>query len=94
MNRSAGEANITIIVIILIGIVAAVGTLLISKLADNTVYTSCCNEAGGIWKNGYCAAQTPTSCESREEVWKQYDSCALSNGKNHANEKYRAVECD
>lgn len=93
MRQSAGEANITIIIIILIGLVAATGAILIPRLANRTIYISCCTEAGGKWENGYCIAITPTTCEKRENVWHEYDSCVIDNGKHNANEKYRAASC-
>ena len=94
MRQSVGQANITVIIIVLIGIVAMVGSVLIPRLANSSIYTSCCNEAGGIWENGYCRAQTPTTCDNREALFHAYDECVMDSGKNNANEKYRAVSCD
>lgn len=93
MKESAGEANITVIVIVLLGIVASFGAVLIPRLTSNVMYTTCCTEAGGIWENGYCLAKTPTTCETREKLFKVYDACVMENGKHNANEKYRAVTC-
>jgi hypothetical protein len=93
MRQATGEANMTIIAIVIIGTIAAVGIILIPKLLSGTIYRSCCNQAGGIWQNSYCIAKTPTTCEARENIWKEYDSCVIDNGKHNANEKYRAVEC-
>ncbi len=94
MKESAGQANITVIAIVLIGIVLSLGLVFVPKLSGNTIYISCCNEAGGIWENGYCIAQTPTTCDNREALFREYDECVMDNGKNNANEKYRAVSCD
>ena len=93
MKQAAGEANITIIAIILIGLLAALAAILIPRLASNSIYTTCCTEAGGVWSKGYCVANTPISCEERESVWKEYDKCVIESNKHNANEKYRAVEC-
>jgi len=94
MRQSVGEANITVIVIVLLGIVASIGSVLIPRLAGNVIYASCCNEAGGLWKNGYCAAQTPTTCGDREELFRKYDECVIESGKHNANAKYKAVSCE
>ena len=94
MKESAGEANLTIIVIVLLGIIASFGIVFIPRLANNILYTSCCTEAGGIWDKGYCKASQPTTCENRENVFLQYDQCVIEHGKHNANEKYRAVQCN
>ena len=85
--------NITIIVIILIGVIAAAGAILIPRLANNAMYSSCCTQAGGTWNGGYCSANTPITCDSRENVWNEYNSCVKESGKNNANEKYKTVTC-
>ncbi len=56
MKESAGEANITVITIVLIGIIAAIATPLITNLMKNTERSSCCQANGGIWRNGKCYA--------------------------------------
>ena len=93
MRESMGEANMTVIAVVIIGIVAAVGAILIPKLLSITIYRSCCNQSGGIWKENYCVAKTPITCEERESMWLQYDSCVMDNGKKDANQRYRAVGC-
>lgn len=54
MKEAAGEANLTVIAIVLIAIVAAVATPLISNLMSGTAKKSCCLEAGGEWKGNTC----------------------------------------
>ncbi len=54
MKESAGEANVTVITIVLIGLVAAAGALIIPSLMRNTSKSSCCQSAGGTWTNGKC----------------------------------------
>jgi hypothetical protein len=94
MKQATGETKMTVIVIVLIGLVAAAGAILIPRITSNTIYTSCCNQAEGKWSNGYCTAKTPTTCEARENVWKEYNSCVIENDKHNANEKYKTVECN
>lgn len=54
MKEAAGEANLTVIAIVLIAIVAAVATPLISNLMRGTANKSCCLEAGGQWRGNAC----------------------------------------
>lgn len=56
MKEAAGEANLTVIAIVLIGIVAAVATPLITNLMDTTKKKSCCTQAGGKWSGNTCGA--------------------------------------
>ena len=94
MRESAGEANITIIVIVLIGVVAAVGSVLIPRLVGHTVYASCCTQAGGKWSQSKCSANTPITCEEREKVWTEFEDCVKDNGRKDASTKYKSVECE
>ncbi|MDY3801469.1 MAG: hypothetical protein SOZ95_05500 [Bacilli bacterium] len=54
MKEAAGEANLTVIAIILIGVVAAVVTPLVNSYLKSAAKKSCCTNAGGIWKNNAC----------------------------------------
>lgn len=54
MKEAAGEANLTVIAIVLIAIVAAVATPLISNMMRGTADKSCCQQYGGQWRNGGC----------------------------------------
>ena len=54
MKEAAGEANMTVITIVLIAIVLAVGTLIVNNLMKNTGKSSACQSAGGYWKGGKC----------------------------------------
>lgn len=58
MKEAAGEANITVITIVLIGLVAAAGALLIPRLMDNMKARSCCTEYGGTWSGNVCSGGT------------------------------------
>lgn len=60
MKEAAGEANLTVVAIILIGVVVAVVTPIVNSMMKNTGARACCTEAGGIWKNG-CKAATGSS---------------------------------
>lgn len=54
MKEAAGEANITVITIVLIGVVAAIGAILIPRLMNNADYKSCCQELGGVVSGKHC----------------------------------------
>ena len=54
VKESAGEANMTIITIVLIGIVLAVGIPLVTNLLNNTSSNSDCLSNGGHIQNGQC----------------------------------------
>ena len=54
MKEAAGEANMTVITIVLIGVVAAVGALLIPRLLNSMNDKSCCQEMGGYTSGAFC----------------------------------------
>ncbi len=54
MKEAAGEANMTVITIVLIGVVAAVGAILIPRLMNNMSDKSCCQELGGYVSGAKC----------------------------------------
>lgn len=55
MKEAAGEANLTVIAVLLIGVVAAIATPLINSLLKGTAEKSCCSNAGGTWSDGKCS---------------------------------------
>ena len=59
MKEAAGEANMTVITIVLIGVVAAVGLLLVPRLMKNIKSKSCCTDGGGYVSGTYCCIRTP-----------------------------------
>lgn len=58
MKEATGEANMTIITVVLIGVVAAVGAILIPRLLNSTSERSECQANGGVWENGSCSVAT------------------------------------
>ena len=69
MKEAAGEANMTVITIVLIAIVLAVGTLIVNRLMRRTQLNSCCSEAGGYISNGQCRSFNTTT----------YSNCTAGN---------------
>ena len=54
VKEAAGEANMTVITIVLIGVVAAVGAIIIPRLLNNMSDKSCCQELGGYVSGTTC----------------------------------------
>lgn len=63
MKEAAGEANLTVVAIILIGVIAAVVTPIVNTTMKNVQKRSCCQNNGGIWENGACSVQGGEVCE-------------------------------
>lgn len=55
MKEASGEANLTVVTIILIGVIVAVVTPLITSLMNNTKARTECLNSGGTWDNGQCS---------------------------------------
>ncbi|MDD2518520.1 MAG: hypothetical protein PHI05_05160 [Bacilli bacterium] len=55
MKEASGEANLTVIAIILIGVIAAVVTPLITQLMNTTKLRAECHDKGGVWVNDRCS---------------------------------------
>jgi hypothetical protein len=54
MKEAAGEANLTVIAIVLIGVVAAIVTPLVNTFLQTAARKSCCTNYGGVWRNNEC----------------------------------------
>ena len=54
MKEAAGEANMTVITIVLIAIVLGIGTLIVTNLMNNTSKSADCTSCGGYWNGGKC----------------------------------------
>jgi putative effector of murein hydrolase len=78
MKEAAGEANLTVVAIILIGVVVAVVTPLINNLMTNTANKACCTDAGGVWSNGNCRAATG----SNDYDAAGYRACVQKTGRH------------
>lgn len=57
MKEAAGEANLTVVAIILIGVIVAVATPIINNMMNNTSKRANCMNDGGIWTGGSCDMQ-------------------------------------
>ena len=62
MKEATGEANMTIITVVLIGIVAGVAMIFLPQMMNTTQRRSCCVANGGTWDGGHCQGATDV-CE-------------------------------
>lgn len=56
MKEAAGEANLTVVAIILIAVIVAIATPLINSLMKSSTKRACCTDAGGVWEGTACQA--------------------------------------
>ena len=54
MKEAAGEANMTVITIVLIAIVLGVGTVVVTNLMNSNKNSTACQACGGVWQGGAC----------------------------------------
>ena len=54
MKEAAGEANMTVITIILIGIIAAIAIPLVQNAMSSSAKQGCCTNLGNQWSGGKC----------------------------------------
>lgn len=55
MKEASGEANMTVITILLIAIVAAVGTVIINNMMTSAKKKAECIDEGGYWNGKNCS---------------------------------------
>ena len=60
MKEATGEANMTVVTIILIAIIVAVATPLINSMMKNTKAKADCMNEGKIWSGGKCTTGDAT----------------------------------
>ena len=73
MKEAAGEANLTVVAIILIGVIVAVVTPLVNSLMTSTACRACCTDSGGYWKGDSCTG-----------AGAGYEDCVTKSGGNPA----------
>ena len=71
MKEASGEANITVLTILLIGIVALVATPLITNIMNSTKDRTCCTNAGGKWSGAKCQPQKGYDKDTYEDCIQQ-----------------------
>lgn len=73
MKEAAGEANMTVITIVLIAIVLAVGTVIVTNLMQSTAKKSACSEIGGKLDGTYCVVTNADGTTVTKTCKKQGD---------------------
>lgn len=76
MKEAAGEANLTVVAIILIAVIVAVATPLVKSLMNTSTYRACCTEAGGVWSGGCKAINSDEAIAIQTE----YEICQNNAG--------------
>ena len=74
MKEAAGEANMTVITIVLIGVVAAVGLLLVPRLMNNIKAKSCCTDGGGYVSGTQCVITPATNYVKLGDAMKNHNA--------------------
>lgn len=87
MKEAAGEANLTVVAIILIAVVVAVATPLVNSLMQTSAWRSCCTDAGMVWKGSYCFPESANNMTEQDAMFNEYCSCAAANNLQGCNEK-------
>ena len=54
MKEASGEASMTVVTIILIGVITAIAIPLVNNAMNSTAKQACCQSAGGYWKSSKC----------------------------------------
>lgn len=75
MKEAAGEANLTVVAIILIAVVVAVATPIVNSLMRSSTYRSCCTDAGAVWSGGECRWASGTPTGDRGAINTAYRTC-------------------
>ena len=76
MKEASGEANLTVVTIILIGLIVAVATPIINSMMTNTAKRTCCQNYGGVWEGNSCYSVSSTGAKSAINQNTYWDSSA------------------
>ena len=74
MKEASGEANLTVITIILIGVIVAVATPIINTMMTNTAKRTCCQNYGGVWESNKCQSVSATGVKTDVTETNYWDS--------------------
>ena len=69
MKEAAGEANMTVVTIVLIAAVVAVATPIITSTVANMGKKNCCSSYGGYWKGNKCLSVESNTQISDSNYW-------------------------
>lgn len=82
MKEAAGEANLTVVAIILIAVIVAIATPLINSLMRSSTRRACCTDAGGVWEGNACGAAANDHTGQYDED--AYEACLDDAGLGEA----------
>lgn len=74
MKEAAGEANMTVITIVLIAVVLGVGTFIVNNLMETTSLRSACTSAGGTLSGKTCTVDNGSGSSTQL-------TCSCTNNK-------------
>lgn len=80
MKEAAGEANMTVITIVLIAIVLGIGTVVVTRMMSSTAKREACNEVGGKLSGTTCTYTASDGTEKTCTISKCQNSDAYSCG--------------
>ena len=66
MKQATGEANMTVITIVIIALVTLIGTPIVMSALNSSGKSACCAANGGVYKNGTCKSADGTKNVSTE----------------------------
>ncbi|MBQ9072515.1 MAG: hypothetical protein IJY25_05110 [Bacilli bacterium] len=78
MKEAAGEANMTVITIVLIAIVLAVGTIIVNRMMNSSERSSCCASVGGEVNGRNCQLPNGTVLQENDAN-NAYGACLADN---------------
>lgn len=82
MKEAAGEANMTVITIVLIGVVAAVGAILVPKILTGSEKKAACGEMGGNLSGNTCTYKDFSTNPSGDTKTCQVFKCDQGTNKD------------
>ena len=74
MKEASGEANLTVVTIILIGVIVAIATPLISSMMTSTAKRTCCQNYGGVWESNKCKSVAANGTKTDIQETNYWDS--------------------
>jgi len=81
VKEATGEANMTVITIVIIALVLAIGTPIVTNLLSNTGKGAACSSAGGYTWKGKCYASCTTNDKGTITSCSSAMTCTKSNNE-------------
>ena len=78
MKEAVGEANLTVVAIILIAVILSVMRPLINSMMLSTAWKTCCADAGGVVDGNACELPNGALITSKDVYSKEERKCKFS----------------